>query len=285
MTMADAEVVVLDRDAMMRIWLYDKLKAHALSEAEADKIWRDYQDHTKAVANYAATGDDLKALYTLAKDMRTPLGRVYFKSYGGKAHIVLKGSPRLRTILTGTRYGVRNAKVVNMGLGRAGIVKSAKGGTIITMILMTVWNVVDYAMRDEATLGGLLGSIAVDVVKAGIGGVIGAAAGSLAVGTLVVGSFALGPLVVAVGVGLFAGYLLDKLDSKYQLTERTQRLFEQGIAKLEAAAAAQKASVLQRADAALESLTHTVIDLTVDFVLTEVRRRVQPIVWRLVPRL
>ncbi|USU13741.1 hypothetical protein NF701_07945 [Sphingomonadaceae bacterium OTU29THOMA1] len=283
--MADHDVIVLDQDAMMRLWLYDKLQAHTLTEAQADALWRKHQENAKLVANYAATADDAESIYKLARDMRTPLGRVYFKAYGGKMHVVLKGSSRLRTILTGTRYGVRNAKVVGMGIGRYGAIKSAKGGTIITVVLMTVWNVADYVMRDEATLGGLIGGIAADVTKAAIGGAVGAAAGSLAAGTLMIGTFALGPLVVAVGVGLIAGYLLDKLDSRFKLTERLQKLVEDGIEKLRAAAAAQQQSLLRRGSEALDMMAGAVVDLAVDYVVSEVKRRVRPLTWRLVPRL
>lgn len=98
-----------------------------------------------------------------------------------------------------------------MGLGRTGVKASARGGAIVSIFLLTAWNIADYVMRDEATLGGLLGAIGADVVKVAIGsaiGAIGATAGSLAVGTAI-GTFALGPLAVAVVVGVGAGLALD----------------------------------------------------------------------------
>ena len=36
----------------------------------------------------------------------------------------------LRKLLTGTKYGINNPKVVTMGLGKAGAIKAAKSGGI-----------------------------------------------------------------------------------------------------------------------------------------------------------
>lgn len=280
----DEEVLLLDHDGMMRLWLYDKLRARALTEAQADAIWREHQTKTKAAANYGATIDDARSIYKLARDMRSPLGKVYFKNYGGKVHVVLKGNPRLRTILTGTRYGVRNAKVVGMGLGKHGVIKSAKGGTIITVIAMTTWNIVDFFMRDEATLGQLFGSIAADITKAVIAGVIGAAVGAAVAGTVVIGTIAIGPLVVGVGVGLIAGALLDQIDERYQLTQRLQRACERGLAEVEATVARGWRSVLQGAAELLEDFRDGVIDSARDYVVREARRRFIPLIPQLLPR-
>ncbi|WP_334656786.1 hypothetical protein [Sphingomonas panaciterrae] len=92
-------------------------------------------------------------------------GRCYFRSYNGKLHVVFKGYPGLRRVLTGTKYGALHPKVVGLGIGKAGVAKSVKGGTIVSVILLTVWNIVDYVIRDEATLGQMLGGIAGDVSK------------------------------------------------------------------------------------------------------------------------
>lgn len=274
------EILVLDEDALFRLWLFDKLQAGEITEAKADAMWREHQEKVKFAANYKSTGDDIVLLTKLAKDMRTTVGRVYFKRYGGKAHIILKGNARLRTILTGTRYGVRNAKIVSMGLGRVGVVKSAAGGTVITMVFMTAYNIVDYFIRDEATLGQLIGSIAVDLVKAAVAGAVGAAVGAAAVGVFFVGTFAVGPLVVGVVAGIAAGYLLDKLDERYQITKRVQALVAKGLARLEAIVEESRQSLLRGAANAAGALFDEVVDFAVDTAMGEIRRRLAPIRWQ-----
>lgn len=279
----DEQVYVLDAPTMMRLWLTDKVSAGAMTQAQADALWRRYTTETKFVANYFSVGDDLALMTKLARDMRSPLGRVYFKNYGGKTHIILKGAPGLRTILTGTRYGVQNAKVINMGLGRAGVRASARGGTIVSIFLLTAWNIADFVLRDDATLGQLLGGIAGDVSKAALAGGIGYMAGAAVVGT-VVGTFALGPLVVAVVVGIGVGLALDWIDNRFQLTQKLQTAIDEGIARVNAEIERQKQGLLDRGANALGNLAAGLIDLAADAAMDYVRRQFNRQSWRFLPR-
>ena len=67
--------------------------------------------------------------------------------------------------------------------------------------------------------------------------------------------------------------------------QRLQKLVEDGIEKLRAAAAAQQQSLRRRGSEALDMMAGAVVDLAVDYVVSEVKRRVRPLAWRLVPRL
>lgn len=120
------ELLVLDRDAVMALWLQDKLQAHVIDSAEADRLWRAHRDKVQGVASNTSNAADVMTLIRQMRDMRTPLGRVVYKRYGGQLHVIIKGNPRLRTILSGTKYGVRNAKVVGLGIGKHGAMESAK---------------------------------------------------------------------------------------------------------------------------------------------------------------
>jgi hypothetical protein len=278
------EVFVLDRDSMMRLWLHDQVESRRMTQVQADALWARYKGETRFVANYFSTGTDLALLTKLARDLRTPLGRVYFRDYGGKTHIVFKGRAGLRQILTGTRYGVQNAKVVSMGLGRAGIVKSAKGGTIVSCFLLTAYNIADYFLRDGATLGQLLGAVASDLTKAAIGGAVGAMAGAAVVGT-VIGTFALGPLVVAVAVSVGVGLALDWLDNRYNITGRLQARLDRAIADMEQRIEQGRQNLLERGADAMAWLAHGLIDLATDAAVGAVRRALPRPTWQIVPRL
>jgi hypothetical protein len=282
--MADQQVYVLDRDTMMRLWLSTKVQARQMSQLEADRLWRRYQTESRFLANYFSVTTDIALLTKLANDLGTPIGRVYFKTYGQRAHIIFKGYPGLRTILTGTRYGVQHAKIVNMGLGRAGVRASARSGGILSIFLLTAWNIADYVLRDEATLGGLLGAIGSDVVKVAVAGAIGAQVGAMAVGT-VIGSFALGPLAVAVIIGIGVGLALDYIDNRYQLTARLQDMLERGIANLERRAREARETVDSTICGALAAAGEFVIDLAIDYVTDQARRRLSGFRWRFVPHL
>ena len=276
----DEQICLLDQDAMVRLWLYDKLDTGAMTEKEADDFWRRYQTDTRFVASYFAVKSDAETLAKLAADMRTPLGRVYFRTYNGKEYVILKGYPGVRRILTGTRYGVQNAKAISMGLGRGALKDSAKGGFFVTAILLTAWDVADYFLRDEATLGQLLGSVASDVTKAAIGGGIAYAAGLAATGT-VIGTFALGPLVVAVAVGIGAAVVLDWIDNHYQITAKLQARLDQALSNMRQALAEKKRDLIN----AGAGVARRVIDLAIDNAIDYAGRKLNDITWQIVPRI
>lgn len=213
----------------------------------------------------------------------TAFARVVFKSYGGRAYIIFKGYPGARKFFTGTRYGVQHAKVIKMGIGRAGMRASAKGGFILSAILLTAFDVTEYFLSDRETLGQLIGQIAGDVTKAAIGGAIGLGAGMAA--GLVIGTFALGPLVVALIVGVVASWALDKLDSHYHLTEKVQAALDRGIARVEAKRAQVHQGMIEAGWEAVGALTARLVDLAEDEAAAFVRRQINGLTWRIVPRL
>ena len=112
-------------------------------------------------------------------------------------------------------------------------------------------------------------------------------AGALAVGT-VVGTFALGPLVVAVAVGIGVGLALDWVDNRFQLTLKLQAALDDGLRRFQAEVERQKQGLIDRGTAALGALANQVLDLAVDWAVDtarrEAQRRLAPILWRLVPR-
>ena len=200
----------------------DEMDAIVRSSAHRNKksvqtAWAKIKDKAGLGANYTASVDDMRTMAKLIGDLGSYGARVYIKSYGGKAHIILKGHPGLRNILTGTKYGIQNPKVVTMGLGKAGAINAGRSGGILTVVLMTVYRVVDYVLTDEATLTQLVGTLATDVVKIGI-----ATGASIAAATFVAGvtTLAIGPILAVIVVGVGVSMLLDNLDTKYGITDR-----------------------------------------------------------------
>jgi hypothetical protein len=222
------------------------------------RAWQQIKAKAETGASYYASADDLRTLTKLVGDLGGFGTRVYVKAYGGKSHIILKGNPGLRKILTGTKYGIKNPKVVTMGLGRAGAIHAAKSGGILSVVLLSAYRVADYILTDEATLSQLVGSLATDVVKVGIatGASIGAA--SLVVGMGV--TAAIGPIVAVIVVGVGVSMALSALDSHYGITDRV-------IAGLDEVANAADSRLEQLKDDALRYANEaaaTVIDYTVE---------------------
>jgi len=250
------EVYILSLDEMDHIIQKNAIRAD--NKTRWDKL------KTKAgfTANYYATGNDIVLLGRLVGDLGYAGTQAYIKYYGGKPHIILKGRPGLRNILTGTKYGVKNAKVVKMGLGKHGAIHAAKSGGVITIILVTAYRVIDYFLTDTATLAQLIGTLATDVVKVGIstGAAIAAASAMAATGFLV----AIGPLVVAIFVGVGVSYVLGELDKTYNVTDQVIAALDELSDGIEGSIQNTKQQISEKASDVVNTMTESVIDYVVE---------------------
>jgi len=186
--------------------------------AHVQQAWQKIKEKAETGASYYASADDLRTLSKLVGDLGGFATKAYVKTYGGKPHIILKGHPGLRRVLTGTKYGINNPKVITMGLGKAGAIHAARSGGILSVVLLSAYRVADYFLTDEATLRQLIGSFATDVVKVGI-----ATGASIAAASALVGmgfTIAIGPIAAVVIVGIAVSMALSAVDSHYGITDR-----------------------------------------------------------------
>jgi hypothetical protein len=109
-------------------------------------------------------------------------------------------------------------------------------------------------------------------------------AGAAVVGT-VIGTFALGPLVVAVAVSVGVGLALDWLDNRYNITGRLQARLDRAIADMEQRIEQGRQNLLERGADAVAWLAHGLIDLATDAAVGAVRRALPRPTWQIVPRL
>ncbi|MBL4798109.1 MAG: hypothetical protein JKY50_11890 [Oleispira sp.] len=186
------------------------------TKQSVQEIWQDLKSKAGLGVSYYASADDAVKMTKLVADLGGIGARVYIKNYAGKPHIILKGRPGLRTIFTGTKYGIKNPKVVSMGLGKAGAIAATKQGGIVTVILLTIYRVVDFFLSDESTLSRLVGTLATDIVKVGI-----TTAASIG-GAVIMGGFtlAVGPILAVIVVGIGVSVLLEYVDNSLGITNR-----------------------------------------------------------------
>ncbi len=223
--------------------------------------WAQIRKSAEFGSSWYASADDVRTLSKLLGDLGGAGVKVYVKNYGGRAHIILKGYPGLRRILTGTKYGIRNPKVVTMGLGRVGAVHAARVGGILSVVLMTGYRVIDYFLTDRQTLSHLVGHLATDIVKVGL--VTGA---SIAIGILVSTYvvFAVGPILVVVLTGIAGSLSLTSLDDKYEITKSVVK----GLDDLEKITK----SNLKSTRRSIQKSIDKTIDTTIDYIIDSVTR-------------
>ncbi len=243
-------VSIKEMDAVIR-------SSPAGKKPKVQDAWLKIKTKAEVGANYTASASDMVTLTKLVGDLGGVGAKVYVKNYGGKPHIILKGHPGLRRVLTGTKYGIKNPKVITMGLGKAGAVNAAKMGGIISVVLLTVYRVADYFLTDQATLTRLVGHLAVDIVKVVMTTGIAIAAAHVAVA---ITTIAVGPIlaVIAVGVGITMG--LNAFDQHYGISERVVEALDELSSTTIELITKQKQNLIDSSNYAVDS----VIDYTVN---------------------
>lgn len=221
--------------------------------------WQKLKGKAETGASYYASADDLRTLSKLVGDLGGFATKAYVKTYGGKPHIILKGHPGLRRVLTGTKYGIKNPKVITIGLGKVGAIHAAKSGGILSIVLLSTYRVADYFLTDSATLNQLIGSLATDVVKVGI------TTGASIVAAVAMGGFsiAVGPIFAVVVIGFGVSWALGVADEKLGITDRL-------IDGLDELAADIQFNIVSKKKEAV-GITREAVDSVIDYAIDSAR--------------
>jgi hypothetical protein len=146
-------------------------------------------------------------------------GKAYTKLINGKAYVILKGRPGLRRIFKGTKYLEGNSKIVSFGVGKAGVLKSIKGGTVWSLVFVNAWDIAEFFIKRDKSLIDLGVNMVSDSAKIVLASAI---SGGLVIGGMALASVSLPvvvPLAAALVLGIAVGALLDKADEKWKITE------------------------------------------------------------------
>jgi hypothetical protein len=207
----------------------------------ADLLLEAWEKHNDTAKKWSTTltapALDLITASKIIKEFGFKANKVQIKTYAnGKRYVIFKGYAGQRNIFKGTRYLADSPKVVRMAIGPKGIAKSIKGGFVLTFVLASGIEVMDYIINDKATLSVLLGTLSADFFKIGLSSIAAALAATAAGGVVVFGSAAASPFLIAIAVGVATGYLLDKIDKRLGVTYALIQAFKeigQDFAKME----------------------------------------------------
>lgn len=183
------------------------------------KAWKENKNTLKTAAAYTAPVLDLATASQIIKEFGFKPNTVQIKTMAdAKRYVIFKGYPGKRDVFKGVRYLTSNPKIVRMAIGPKDIAKSIKGGFVLTFVLFSGIEVIDYISNNNATMHSLLGTLTTDFFKIGISSVATALAATIAGGTVIFGSTVAAPFLIAIGTGLLVGYTLDLIDKKYGVT-------------------------------------------------------------------
>ncbi len=174
------------------------------------------------VAPYISPILDAGTLALVCKDLGIS-GRAIPKVINGRQYIAFSGYPGLRTMFPGTIYSAKNRKIITMAIGALGIKNMVKSGGILTICITVPLTILESFLKDHSSVYKLAGNLASDLVKIGISAVIGGIAG-VALGGFT--TFAIAPIGLAILISVGTGWLLNRLDDKYQVTEKLSELLK-----------------------------------------------------------
>ena len=239
----EEEIIALDTDAAFKVWLKLQVEKGKMAAAEADEL---FKEHSQAVAKGSRQFwnerkqafqdrpiDSLKAgrrtqplamaaitTTRIFNDLGRNIGKTRVTTYNGVQYIIFKGNHKTRKLIAGTRYALRNPKMISLGIGQQGVKSAARKGAIIGLIVVSALNVANFILKDEYTLSHFIGDMAVDVAVIAASAALGALAGAIIVGTGLVAAFTVGPLLVAAAVTFYASVKLGQLADHYEIREK-----------------------------------------------------------------
>lgn len=150
----------------------------------------------------------------------------------GVTYIKITGYPSVRRILNGTRYAVNNPKLLDLGIGNAGINSGVLSGARFCIYFVAAQRVVEYIFSSEHDVATFIGNITMDVAKVIVTifvTKIAVAIGSgLTTALSIVVPISVGiVLIVLLGIGITASLLY--LDEKYHLSDRLIANIRKGL--------------------------------------------------------
>jgi hypothetical protein len=164
-----------------------------------------------------------------------PGGKFYLKQYNGKYFVIFKGIAGTRATVHGTRYALKNPKVMALSVAKGPVagagaavkgIKSGLKGNILTVVIIGVVDVIAWQegmlSDDGKFVSDLLVEFGMDLGKA----VVSALVSGFVVGLGCVASIAAGfsafPVFVLIAAGILiavgVGMLLDYVDEKTGFT-------------------------------------------------------------------
>ncbi|WP_315530941.1 hypothetical protein [Delftia acidovorans] len=143
--------------------------------------------------------------------------RSYIKTTATGTYIIITGYAGLRRqLLQGTRFLAANPRMVQMGLGIRGLQNVAKGGFLLSLVVGTGIETLDFIFNDEKTMHDLVGGIGVEAVKAGLATMVGLTAGMTTASMI---SVAVLPLAIMAAMILITSLALNSADERWQIKQ------------------------------------------------------------------
>ncbi|WP_127960495.1 hypothetical protein [Serratia microhaemolytica] len=190
--------------------------------------WRDIGfGCSDPLSPYAGNIKDGLALGRIIVELRAfGITATEYRDKQGRGYIKISGYPGVRKILTGTRYSIKNKKILNIGIGTKGIENGIISGARFCLIFSAAYRAVELMLKDDYSLTDFFVNLSIDAAKLAVS--VGVAWGAKAIAT---GLMVAGGEVIVIGVLIFAAgfavtVALDWLDKHYHISETIIKTFK-----------------------------------------------------------
>ncbi|TDB54200.1 hypothetical protein [Photorhabdus khanii] len=183
---------------------------------------------TDSISPFAGNIHDFFAFSEIVREFRSiGITATEYFDKNGKCYIKISGHAGLRRIITGTRYGANNPKMLSMGIGQQGLNSSIVKGVKFCIIFSAMYRTIEAIFKDEYTLADFIGNITVDMAKTAIIAATSWAVGSFLTTTAILGGsiIAVAGIVILVGFGVAIG--LEILDARYGISKKLIELIKE----------------------------------------------------------
>ncbi|HBH7067784.1 TPA: hypothetical protein KWI17_003207 [Enterobacter cloacae] len=150
----------------------------------------------------------------------------------GVTYIKITGYPSVRRILNGTRYVVNNPKILELGIGNAGINAGILSGARFCIYFVAAQRVVEYIFSSEHDVATFIGNITMDVAKVIVTIFVTKIAVAIVTGVTTALSIVVpisAGIAIIVVIGFLITYGLLSLDEQYHLSERLIKSIRKGL--------------------------------------------------------
>ncbi|WP_162473714.1 hypothetical protein, partial [Serratia microhaemolytica] len=184
--------------------------------------WRDIGfGCSDPLSPYAGNIKDGLALGRIIVELRAfGITATEYRDKQGRGYIKISGYPGVRKILTGTRYSIKNKKILNIGIGSKGIENGILSGARFCLIFSAAYRAVELMLKDDYSLTDFFVNLSIDAAKLAVSVGVAWGAKAIATGLMVAGGEV---IVIAVGIfliGVAVSYGLNALDTHFKITER-----------------------------------------------------------------
>lgn len=150
----------------------------------------------------------------------------------GVTYIKITGYPSVRRILNGTRYAMNNLKILELGIGKAGINAEILRGARFCIRFAAAQRAVEFIFSSDHDLATFIGNITMDVAKVVVTMFVTKVAMGMLTGLATVAGAVIPVTIgiaIAVALGFYITYKLADLDEKYHLSERLIAMIKNGL--------------------------------------------------------